>query len=493
MSVRGTREKVQIAYIGGRPHPPLPMAHTHPGVCIVPLGPNKCVSHGVLWVHFVRRHHPWWPAAVARPSEAAPATFPVTFPASFPADPKMCWISYGMVGGTYLGVLGPPVSEILIRPASVKGTCATYPRSDGNRMIPRLGVVGKSLQCCTCSPICCCFMGLSCVGLLPTTFITVAGWRVSPAALLLSWLCKPFITVAGWRVSPAALLLSRLWLDSCNRADHATRLVQSPILPVSVALIVCGISIAWWWCVAQGKSPNCIYMGETSPPLPMAHTHPGVCIVPLGPNKCVSHGVLWVHFVRRHHPWWPAAVARPSEAALATFPADPKMCWISYGMVGGTYLGVLGPPVSEILIRPASVKGTCATYPRSDGNRMIPRLGVVGKSLQCCTCSPICCCFMGLSCVGLLPTTFITVAGWRVSPAALLLSWLCKPFITVAGWRVSPAALLLSRLWLDSCNRADHATRLVQSPILPVSVALIVCGISIASVAVRARGFLGLP
>jgi hypothetical protein len=182
MSVRGTREKVQIAYIGGRPHPPLPMAHTHPGVCIVPLGPNKCVSHGVLRVHFVRRHHPWWPAAVARPSEAAPATFP----ASFPADPKMCWISYGMVGGTYLGVLGPPVSEILIRPASVKGTCATYPRSDGNRMIPRLGVVGKSLQCCTCSPICCCFMGLPCVGLLPTTFITVAGWRVSPAALLLS-------------------------------------------------------------------------------------------------------------------------------------------------------------------------------------------------------------------------------------------------------------------------------------------------------------------
>jgi hypothetical protein len=75
-------------------------------------------------------------------------------------------------------------------------------------------------------------MGLPCVGLLPTTFITVAGWRVSPAALLLSRLynlhnggrlarksrgspiksvVKPFITVAGWRVSPAALLLSRLW------------------------------------------------------------------------------------------------------------------------------------------------------------------------------------------------------------------------------------------------------------------------------------------
>ena len=42
---------------------------------------------------------------------------------------------------------------------------------------------------------------------------------------------------------------------------------------------------------------------------------------------------------------------------------DPKTCWISYGMVGGTYLGVLGHPVSAILIRPASVKGTCATYP----------------------------------------------------------------------------------------------------------------------------------
>jgi hypothetical protein len=100
-----------------------------------------------------------------RPCGAAPATFPATFP----ADPKMFWISYGMVGGTYLGVLGPPVSAILIRPASVKGTCATYPRLDGNRMIPRLGVVGKTLQCGTCSPICCCFMGLSCVGLLPVT------------------------------------------------------------------------------------------------------------------------------------------------------------------------------------------------------------------------------------------------------------------------------------------------------------------------------------
>ena len=41
---------------------------------------------------------------------------------------------------------------------------------------------------------------------------------------------RPFRTVAGWRVSPAALLLSRLWLDSCNRADHVTRLALDPIL-----------------------------------------------------------------------------------------------------------------------------------------------------------------------------------------------------------------------------------------------------------------------
>jgi hypothetical protein len=44
---------------------------------------------------------------------------PATFPATFPVDPKTCWISYGMYGGTYLGVLGPPVGEILIKPASV--------------------------------------------------------------------------------------------------------------------------------------------------------------------------------------------------------------------------------------------------------------------------------------------------------------------------------------------------------------------------------------
>ena len=50
---------------------------------------------------------------------------------------------------------------------------------------------------------------------------TVAGWCVSPAALLLSKVVT-LRTVAGWRVSPAALLLSGFGLDSCNRDDHAT-------------------------------------------------------------------------------------------------------------------------------------------------------------------------------------------------------------------------------------------------------------------------------
>ena len=46
---------------------------------------------------------------------------------------------------------------------------------------------------------------------------------------------------------------------------------------------------------------------------------------------------------------------------------------------------------------------------------------------------------------------------------------------------------------MDSCNRADHATRLVHSLILPMTVDPIVCGISTGSVVVPARGFLGIP
>ena len=112
-------EKVQIAYIGGSPHPPPPLGtHKTHG----PFGTSKCVcAMAVGWgVTSYVGTTPWWPAAVAPGRVGRP-------PATFPADPKMCWISYGMVGGTYLGVLGHPVSAIFIRPASVKGTCATYP------------------------------------------------------------------------------------------------------------------------------------------------------------------------------------------------------------------------------------------------------------------------------------------------------------------------------------------------------------------------------
>ena len=117
----------------------------------------------------------------------------------------------------------------------------------------------------------------------------------------------------------------------------------------------------------NGKSPNCIYRGEPSPPPPLGtHKTHG----PFGTSKCVcAMAVGWgVTSYVGTTPWWPAAVApgrvgRPPATFPATFPADPKMCWISYGMVGGTYLGVLGHPVSAIFIRPASVKGTCATYP----------------------------------------------------------------------------------------------------------------------------------
>ena len=44
---------------------------------------------------------------------------------------------------------------------------------------------------------------------------------------------------------------------------------------------------------------------------------------PLVQNKCVSHGVEFLgHFVRRRHPWRPAAVAGRSGAASGDFSGD---------------------------------------------------------------------------------------------------------------------------------------------------------------------------
>ena len=65
----------------------------------------------------------------------------------------------------------------------------------------------------------------------------------------------------------------------------------------------------------------------------------------------------------------PCARPRPTHFG------GPYNVWDFNLIDGGVCLGILGPPLSEILIKPASVKGTCATYPRLDGNRMIPRLG----------------------------------------------------------------------------------------------------------------------
>ena len=72
---------------------------------------------------------------------------------------------------------------------------------------------------------------------------------------------------------------------------------------------------------------------------------------------------------------WIRRLLRTDVAELPLISVDPIVCGISIPIDGGASLGVLAPPVGEVLIKPASVKGTCATYPRLDGTRMIPRLG----------------------------------------------------------------------------------------------------------------------
>ena len=92
-------------YRGEPPPPPKDTIHRGPYALLSsePWGPTTmCTRH-----HHHGGRRRWWGGG--RPSGGRP---PATFPATFPVDPKMCGKSNGMYGGTYLGVLIPPVGEI---------------------------------------------------------------------------------------------------------------------------------------------------------------------------------------------------------------------------------------------------------------------------------------------------------------------------------------------------------------------------------------------
>lgn len=169
---------------------------------------------------------------------------------------------------------------------------------------------------------------------------------------------------------------------------------------------------------------------------------------------------------RRWRPSW----GRPAGDFSGEIPVDPKTCWISYGMVGGAFRGVLCAPVGEITpFKPASEGLTLAARDGRD-DAFFPRLGGGGPLLPPAVGarSPSCCRFMELPRVGLLLTTLLRKAS-------------------VLGGSVRPG-----RGW-GSCNRDDHAARPVLAPVLPISVDPVARGISKRWMAERARGILDLP
>jgi hypothetical protein len=135
----------------------------------------------------------------------------------------------------------------------------------------------------------------------------------------------------------------------------------------------------------------------------------------------------------------------PSARTLPSHFGGPCSVWDFKTMDGGAYPGVLGPPASEILIKPAAVTGTHVTYPRSDGTRVIPGLGRGGALARGRHMRPLCR-SVGLPCVGLL----LTILPRKAS---------------VLGLTPPGGSVRLGRGWILATGPTAGMTCTVRSPI----------------------------